>query len=548
MQRRYDTLPLVRSGVRRAGVFEALAVASILIVGPMAGAALAAPDAAFVLDAKTDKVLYSSNADAPRHPASLTKMMTLYMLFDAISKGKASLDSQIPVSAHAAAQAPSKLDLQPGQSISARDAILAIVTRSANDVAVAIAEYVGGSEKNFCAMMTERARQMGMRSTTFVNASGLPDERQITTARDLATLALALRQHFPQYYSYFSTPSFVWRGHRIVNHDRLLGRVAGVNGIKTGYTRASGFNLATSVERDNRMVVGIVLGGETGRERDNRMAALMEKYVPAASRGAMVARLVPGGPRQLVQPKIASVAAAALPIPRIRPTSDDMVAAAVSVPMPKPAPETDVPQATASIATASAQPTDAPKSAPLPINDTTTVASLIGANSPLALQALDDPETPATRAAAAQAGNGASVADAPPPAQPAATPDAVATQVAEATQADATPATSDDASDQGDAGANDDSADATRPDNHPGWRIQIAAAPTQAGAEDMLDRALSRGGKVLAHASPYTEPVKSGSGTVYRARFAGFSSKEAARSACNFLVRHKFSCLAVGNN
>lgn len=531
MQKRCGTLPLLRSGGRRSGIFGALAVAGVLIVGPMAGAAFAAPDAAFVLDAKTDKVLFASNPDAARHPASLTKMMTLYMLFDALSKGKTSLDARLPVSAHAAAQAPSKLDLQPGETISVRDAILAIVTRSANDVAVTIAEYLGGSEKNFCAAMTDQAREMGMTRTTFVNASGLPDDRQITTARDLATLAMALRQHFPQYYSYFSTPSFVWKGHRIVNHDRLLGRLAGVNGIKTGYTRASGFNLATSIERDNRMVVGIVLGGETGRERDNRMAGLLEKYVPMASRGPMVASIVPGGPRKLIA-RLTS--ATALPIPRVRPSiSDDSSvadAASMSVPLPKPAPDADQNRAPVSQTTVASVQAPTPAPAQPPINDHLSVASLIGANSPLALEGADDAksaQTPATQAAAAQAGNAALTG---------------ASQVADAEAGTST------APEEGDIGGNDESVDATPPDAHTGWRIQIAAAPTQAGAEDMLDRALAKAGKVLAHASPYTEPAKSGGGTIYRARFAGFKTKEAARTACTYLVRRKFSCLAVGSD
>lgn len=546
MQKRKDTLPLLRSGVRRSGVFEALAVASVLIVGPMAGAALAAPESAFVLDAKTDKVLYASNPDAPRHPASLTKMMTLYLLFDAVTKGKASLDTQIPVSAHAAAQAPSKLDLNPGDTISARDAIQAIVTRSANDVAVAIAEYLGGSEKNFAAMMTARAHEMGMSNTTFVNASGLPDERQITTARDLATLAVALHEHFPQYYSYFSTPSFVWKGHRIVNHDRLLGRVAGVNGIKTGYTRASGFNLATSVERDNRLVVGIVLGGDTGRERDNRMAGLLDKYVPMASRGQMIARIIPGGPRPATTPKVKLASASALPMPRMRPASEDDSAAAApadddasanaataaAVPLPNPAPDAAQDAPAPQVVADATPPTPEPAPAKLPINDKMTVASLIGANSPLALEAVDNPpaQTPAVQAAAEQASNAAQ----PAQAEPAQTADTTA---------------DDDATAEGDTGGgNDETADAKPAGAHSGWRIQIAAADTQAGAEDMLDRALAKGGKVLEHASPYTEPFKTGNATVYRARFAGFGSKEAARAACVYLVKRKFSCLAVGND
>jgi D-alanyl-D-alanine carboxypeptidase len=309
--------------------------------------------------------------------------------------------------------------------------------------------------------------------------------------------------------------------------------VAGVNGIKTGYTRASGFNLATSVERDNRMVVGVVLGGETGRERDNRMAGLMEKYVPQASRGPMVASIVPGGPRlQTQMPKVKMASAAVLPIPRTRPTPADAASADVAVPMPTPAPDNataanvpmpnPAPQATASIAAASA--TDSTTG--LPINDQTTVASLIGANSPLALEAVDAPQaqTPAAQAADAQADN---------------SPTAVA---------DATPASDDSATEEGDTGGNDESVDAKPVSAHSGWRIQIAAADTQAGAEEMLDRALAKAGKVLAHASPYTESFSTGSATVYRARFAGFTSKEAARAACTYLVKHKFACLAVGSD
>ncbi len=499
MLKRCGTLPRLRLGFPRMGFFKAVAVAGILILGPMAGAALAAPDAAIVIDAKTGKVLYSSNPDAPRHPASLTKMMTLYLLFDAIEKGKMSLDTPLTVSAHAADQAPSKLGFQPGQTISVRDAILAIVTKSANDVAVAIAENVGGSEKNFCLMMTQRAHQMGMTNTTFVNANGLPDADQITTARDLSTLARALREHFPQYYSYFSTPSFVWRGRRITNHDRLLGHIDGVNGIKTGYTRASGFNLATSLDRNGRQIIGIVLGGETARERDKRMATLVEEYLPLASRTARVANLVPGGPRLDPKPTdgVRVADAAALPMPRLRPTQDAAPTEAVADNDPAPAAAAAPATAAPLVVTA----TDASDTAPAdtgalpPATDNTSVASLIGANSPFALDA-----------------------------------DTAQTDTA-----------------QGDAAANDESVDADPPTTRTGWRIQIAATPSQSAAEDMLDRALSKGAKVLAHASPYTEPVTAGSNTFYRARFAGFSSKEAARSACAYLTKQKISCLAIND-
>jgi D-alanyl-D-alanine carboxypeptidase len=500
MQKRQGTLPRLRLGFPHSGFLKALAVAGVLIVGPTISAAVAAPDAAIVVDARTGKVLYASNPDAPRHPASLTKMMTLYLLFDALETGKVGLDTPLNISAHAAEQAPSKLGLQPGQSISVRDAILAIVTKSANDVAVAIAERIGGSEKSFCSLMTQRAHQMGMTSSNFVNASGLPDSDQITTARDLATLSRALREHFPQYYSYFATPSFVWRGRRIANHDRLLGHVAGVNGIKTGYTRASGFNLATSVDRNGRQIVGIVIGGETGRQRDNRMASLVEQYLPLASRTTRITNVVPAGPQQL--PAAAAqvkVADATLPMPRMRPTENSLApAVATGDPVVLADSASSVDLATAT--TARATPSDDTAAAPA-----NSVASLIGANSPLALEA-DPPQD-------------------------------------ETAQADTAPG---DAA-QGDAAANDESVDADPPARHTGWRIQIAATPSQAAAEDMLDRAISKAAKVLAHASPYTEPVTAGGTTLYRARFAGFSSKEAARSACTYLSGQKISCLAVSN-
>ncbi len=248
--------------------------------------------AAIMVDANTGKVLYAQNPDALRHPASVTKVMTLYLLFEQLEAGKLKLTSDLEVSSKAASQSPSKLGLKPGSTIEVEDAIKAIVTRSANDVAVVIAENIGGSEANFGRMMTAKARALGMSRTTFVNASGLPNQRQVTTARDLSILGRAIQERFPKKYKYFATRSFYYRGERIGNHNRLLGRVEGVDGIKTGYTRASGFNLLTNVERDGRHLVGVVLGGSSGRSRDNRMAELISDYLPKAyAGGQMVAKI-----------------------------------------------------------------------------------------------------------------------------------------------------------------------------------------------------------------------------------------------------------------
>lgn len=239
--------------------------------------------AAIVVDAHTGKVLYESASAEPRYPASLTKMMTLYFLFEAIDDGRISIDETIPVSAFAAARPPSKIGFKRGQGIDARTAILALSVRSANDVAVAVAERLAGSEEAFARAMTGKARQLGMANTVFRNASGLPDEGQRTTARDMAILAMTLRKRFPHHYHYFSNREFSHGGKVVRGHNRLLGRIEGVDGLKTGYIRASGFNLATSVGRGGRRIVAVVLGGQSAASRDEHMVSLIETYMPRAS-------------------------------------------------------------------------------------------------------------------------------------------------------------------------------------------------------------------------------------------------------------------------
>lgn len=240
--------------------------------------------AAIVVDASSGKVLYQNASDDLRYPASLTKMMTLYFLFEALDSGRLSLSTQMPVSTRAASQPPSKLGLKPGESIDVATAVLSLCVKSANDVSVAVAEYLGGSEEQFAAMMTARAHQLDMRSTTFRNASGLPDPAQVTTARDMAVLAIALHRRFPHHYHYFSNRSFSYAGRTIKGHNDLLGRVNGVDGLKTGYIRASGFNLATSVGRGGRRIVAVVMGGETAKARNAHMEELIEVYLPRAAR------------------------------------------------------------------------------------------------------------------------------------------------------------------------------------------------------------------------------------------------------------------------
>jgi len=232
--------------------------------------------AAFLVNADSGEIMYARQADAPRFPASITKVMTLYLAFDALSKGRLRETDYITVTPRAAAQAPSKLGLAVGSQISVRDAIGVIATRSANDIAVALAEHIGGSEVGYCAQMTAKARALGMARTTFVNATGLPDKRQLTTARDIATLSRALIRDFPQYYYVFSKVAYDFEGEAIGNHNRLLTTLPGVDGIKTGFTNAAGFTLAASAAHDGVRLVVVVLGGPNRLARDGNVTDLLD--------------------------------------------------------------------------------------------------------------------------------------------------------------------------------------------------------------------------------------------------------------------------------
>ena len=248
-----------------------------------ARAAYTPPYADIVVDDKSGFVLHEVSADDPRHPASLTKIMTLYLLFEQLEAGKLKLDTPLPVSTKAALQNPTKLGLKANATIAVEDAIKGLVTKSANDAAVVVAEAIGGSEEDFARLMTLKARMLGMTSTVYVNASGLPAEEQITTARDQAVLGRAIQHRFPRYYAYFATASFRYKGVEMRNHNNLLGNVKGVDGIKTGYTEASGYNLTSSVWRDERHIVAVVLGGTSNATRDARMRELIEAHVTQAA-------------------------------------------------------------------------------------------------------------------------------------------------------------------------------------------------------------------------------------------------------------------------
>ncbi|KIV64784.1 D-alanyl-D-alanine carboxypeptidase [Rhizobium sp. UR51a] len=280
----------------------------------------------FIMDANTGKVLAARNADVLNHPASLTKMMTLYLTFEALHAGKLRWDQKITMSKNGASVIPSKLYVRQGQTFTVREAVYGMIVKSANDMAEGMGDHLGGSEARFAEMMTRKARQLGMTKTVFRNASGLPNKSQVTTARDMAKLGLALQRDFPKEYSLFATQSFNFRGKRIRGHNNLMYRYQGMDGIKTGYTNASGFNLVSAVNHNGRRVVGVVLGGKTARSRDAQMAALLDKAVPQASRGRNTEQLVASANVSRTFDVAAAVPPAAVPLPMFAERRADPVA------------------------------------------------------------------------------------------------------------------------------------------------------------------------------------------------------------------------------
>lgn len=316
--------------------FQLLVLIGIALSLGSAPAAANPKYAGIVIDAKTGKTLYANDADELRYPASLTKMMTLYMMFEALERGTIKLNTRIKFSANAAKEPPTKLGVGAGRSVTVEQIIYSLVTKSANDASTAIAEHLGGSEAKFASMMTAKARSLGMSRTTFRNAHGLPNSQQTTTARDMATLGIALREHFPRQYIYFSTRSFTFGKTRMGNHNRLLGVVRGVDGIKTGYTRASGFNLVSSVVDRDRSIVAVVMGGRTGASRNAQMKDLIARYLPKAStrgKGNLIAR---GATTNM------AVAVASLELPKVGPVpsqrheGNQRLAFAYAAPTPEP--------------------------------------------------------------------------------------------------------------------------------------------------------------------------------------------------------------------
>jgi D-alanyl-D-alanine carboxypeptidase len=498
------------------------------------------PSASIVVDGNSGVVLQASSPDALRHPASLTKIMTLYLLFERLETGTMKLDSQLKVSEHASEQAPTKLGLKPGETIAVEDAIKAIVTKSANDVAVVVAENLSGDEDHFAKLMTRKARTLGMTRTTYVNASGLPDDDQVTTARDQALLGRLIQRRFPQYYKYFSTESFVYRGEVMRNHDNLLGSIEGVDGIKTGFTRASGFNLVTSVHRDGHYIVAVVMGGHSSFERDAHMRELIDFNIKedALKRTTPV---VATSNQPNNHPVLANVATASIQLLSVRTIIQTTTVQSGSLaPMRALGPVAPTePQPSAQVV-ARWLPSAPINNAPMGSHSDPT-----GPNQQLLVKSIKIQTRPIEAASAEPMPIGQTPVPALPSVLEAAEakseriePAKLATASVELprVESESAPAKSQIA----------DLAPYAPPGAHSGWLIQIGAFDREDEAREHLSTARLKMRNALAAADSSTERVQIGDKVLYRARFTGFD-KETAAAACQQLRRSDMSCFVLRN-
>jgi D-alanyl-D-alanine carboxypeptidase len=528
--------------------------------------------AAIVVDANSGNVLHASNPDALRHPASLTKIMTLYLLFERLEAGKLKLDTLLKVSEHAEDQAPTKLGLEDGETIRVEDAIKGMVTRSANDAAVVVAEALADSEEEFARLMTRKAHALGMSKTVYKNASGLPNDAQVTTARDQAILGRAIQERFPTYYKYFPTKSFVFRGHTIGNHNRLLGRVEGVDGIKTGFTNASGFNLVTSLRRDKRHVVAVVLGGSSAGSRDSRMRELLTQYVPSASTKRTAPLIAEAATpkneaaKEAAKNEMAKIDAIKLEMAKKEPArtapaeakSEGQrfdLASASSVPV-----HLDLPPASAAPQRAAPGSTDPIQpvavktfnvkgnntvvlAAPAPFaglprhNEPTRTESAWAETARAETARAEPARTEPTRTAGA-----APAGDALPPPPPGARPGVLGVLPAKVAMATSPVDPAPSAPEAAKAATKE----AGKPRPRGGWIIQVGAYPDEDEARRRLGTVKIKALRLLSAADPFTEPTVKDGTTYYRARFAGLD-KDQAEAVCKFLKRNDVECVAIKN-
>ncbi|MDA9491658.1 D-alanyl-D-alanine carboxypeptidase [Bradyrhizobium sp. CCBAU 11361] len=551
--------------------------------------------ASIIIDGNSGSVLQATSPDGIRHPASLTKIMTLYLLFERLESGKMKLDTEMPVSQHAADQDPTKLNLRAGQTIRVEDAIKGLVTRSANDAAVVIAEAIAGDEDDFAQMMTRKARSLGMSKTVYRNANGLPNDEQVTTARDQATLGRAIQERFPRYYRYFATSTFNWRGQSIRNHNHLLGSVEGVDGIKTGYTRASGFNLVSSMRRGNRHLIGVVLGGRSGGSRDaimrNLLAENLEKGATTHTVAAVTerngsdaaaevadasdtpARTAPqaqaaapapeAAPSRLAS-RLSTLAAAtaamppAQPKPEARPTESKIEPAPLtngvissqplsiipgsSEPM-KPVRVKTVQVKAGAVKVASAAPAQVAPQVTSTVASRSDVAETSGAvvaradliNKPDFQSQPEAPKADVARTELPRQPAGFGTGNGVLGVLPAATATAPAPAAPKLASADPAPQPI-------------QMSATTKPVvTHSGWIVQVGALESENEAQQRIDAARSSARGLLSKADPFTEPVVAKDNRkLYRARFAGLE-RDQAEAVCRALKRADISCITVRN-
>lgn len=508
--------------------------------------------AGIVVDAKSGKVLYESAADAARYPASVTKVMTLYVLFQELAAGNIRLSDKMVVSKYAAAAVPTKLGLRAGSKITVENAIKALVTLSANDMARVIAEHISGTESAFAQRMTTTAKALGMSRTVYRNASGLPDSRQVTTVRDQAILGIAIYQHFPKYYEYFQTRSFTYGKTTYGNHNRLLGS-NNVDGIKTGYTSASGFNLLTAARDSDQHIVVVGFGFDSSGSRDAKVRELVKKYFPKGRKGGYLeTAMIPQPGRKGATVQLASadpVMVMPKPYPEFRAsgTTEPAVMQVANVPDPHAAQaQIEDPVIVASL---ERMPVPAQRPADIGLEPAVQAANLLGDSTAVHAQQEDRPldvigawlsETFSLGAAPAPLGQTAPSAPLVPPvgigengqpidlmtsggigtqpmpavAQPLPEPLAVAEVLPEARPA---------------AG---------------GWIVQIGAAPTEGGANSLLSDAAGSIAS-LGNFRPYVERFEKSGQIFYRARFTGFGGRDDAAAMCSQLKKAKVSCLAM---
>ena len=564
-----------------------------------------------IVDGNSGATLSANNPDASRHPASLTKIMTLYLLFERLDAGKIKLDSEMQVSEHASEQAPTKLGLRPGQSIRVEDAIKGLVTRSANDAAVVIAEAIGGDEDEFAKLMTRKARALGMSRTVYRNASGLPDDDQVTTARDQSTLGRAIQDRFPRYYRYFSTTSFNYHGHSISNHNHLLGSVEGVDGIKTGYTRASGFNLVTSMRRGNRHLVGVVMGGRSGGSRDAIMRNLLAENLEKAATKRTVAAITERNASD-ANADVAEAEAESRPSQTVQVQGAIQVASTEPAAQPPARPAAPGSRSIFAAATASAAPPAKAEPAPLTsgVIQTQPIAAIPGSSEPmkpvkvktvqikagqtkLASAGPSQPATPVTNtitaarsevpetssAVVAKAeinkadSNKGDAAKADVAKIDVAKPEAVKTEAAKAETPQPAnhgtgngvlgvlPASSSPPSSASRAMAYADPAPRAQPQPatiqqngaikpvaaHTGWIVQVGALESESEARQRIEAARSQAHGLLAKADPFTEPVVAKGDRKLFRARFAGLERDQAEAVCRALKHSDISCITVRN-